>query len=166
MAHSRSLPFTHVTRVYVIERSLLIRAMLDTLLGQRKDIIVVGMAASGADALDEIGAMLPDIVLIDFAMLDVDGLALVDHIANHWHAMKVLVVTPDDRGGDYVCAAGLAHGAGACFRRTSLASNGEELVLLLHELHENQVHPAWHQTDAVTLPPRDSSAHKAGRPAI
>jgi chemotaxis response regulator CheB len=166
MARSLSHIFSHTTRVYVVEHSLLIRAMLDTLLGTRKDICVVGMAASGADALDEITALLPDVVLIDLAMLDVDGFALLDHLAHHWHSMRAIIVTPEGRGGDYLCAEGLAHGAGACFSRAALATCGQELVTLLHELHEGRVHPSWHQGGAVTLPARDHHRHDKPSPPL
>jgi pilus assembly protein CpaE len=57
------------------------RDHLTKLLGFETDIAVVGVAASGAEAVRQAVALLPDVVLMDINMPDMDGIAATELLA-------------------------------------------------------------------------------------
>ena len=65
-------------RVLIVDDILETRDHLTKLLGFEKDIEVVGAAASGAEALELAAAMLPDVVLMDINMPEMDGIAATE----------------------------------------------------------------------------------------
>jgi pilus assembly protein CpaE len=65
-------------RVLIVDDILETRDHLTKLLGFEKDIEVVGAAASGAEALEMAAKLLPDIVLMDINMPEMDGIAATE----------------------------------------------------------------------------------------
>jgi len=65
-------------RVLIVDDILETRDHLTKLLGFEKDIEVVGAAASGAEALEMAATMLPDVVLMDINMPEMDGIAATE----------------------------------------------------------------------------------------
>jgi DNA-binding NarL/FixJ family response regulator len=63
-----------VTRVVLAEDQPMVRAGFRALLDSRSDIEVVGEAATGAEALAQARALLPDVVVMDIRMPEMDGL--------------------------------------------------------------------------------------------
>jgi DNA-binding NarL/FixJ family response regulator len=63
-----------VTRVVLAEDQPMVRAGFRALLDSRDDIEVVGEAATGAEALEQIRALRPDVVVMDIRMPEMDGL--------------------------------------------------------------------------------------------
>jgi DNA-binding NarL/FixJ family response regulator len=61
-------------RVVLVDDQDLVRAGFRVILGTEDDIEVVGEARDGADAVDRVAALKPDVVLMDVQMPDVDGL--------------------------------------------------------------------------------------------
>ena len=57
------------------------RDHLTKLLGFESDIDVVGAAASGAEAITMAVALVPDVVLMDINMPDMDGIATTEQLA-------------------------------------------------------------------------------------
>jgi DNA-binding NarL/FixJ family response regulator len=62
-------------------------------LGASQDIEVVGEAASGREALDQLESSLPDIVLVDAQMPDMSGVETTRKIKERWPQVKVLFLT-------------------------------------------------------------------------
>ena len=56
------------------------RQFLEKLLGEHADVEVVGMARGGAEALEMIGALKPDVVFLDIHMPDLSGLEVARHL--------------------------------------------------------------------------------------
>lgn len=76
MSHSRpetspSLP----VRVLIVDDGPTIRRGLRMLLALEPDLEIVGEAASGAEAVRAVGALRPDVVLLDIELPDKDGVA-------------------------------------------------------------------------------------------
>jgi DNA-binding NarL/FixJ family response regulator len=63
-----------VTRVVLAEDQPMVRAGFRALLDSRSDIDVVGEAATGAEALQQVRALHPDVVVMDIRMPGMDGL--------------------------------------------------------------------------------------------
>jgi DNA-binding NarL/FixJ family response regulator len=61
-------------RVVIAEDQPMVRAGFRALLDSRNEIEVVGEAATGAEALDHVRALHPDVVVMDIRMPEMDGL--------------------------------------------------------------------------------------------
>jgi YesN/AraC family two-component response regulator len=57
----------HRTRVLIADDHQVIREGLESLLSSALDLEVVGEAENGRDALDQVNALSPDVVLMDLA---------------------------------------------------------------------------------------------------
>src|SRR6476619_1276551 len=68
-------------RVLIVDDIPETRDHLTKLLGFESDIEVVGSAASGSESLAMAGKMLPDVVLMDINMPDMDGIAATEKLS-------------------------------------------------------------------------------------
>jgi DNA-binding NarL/FixJ family response regulator len=97
-----------VIRVLIVDDHRLVRAGLVTLLSTTDDLEVVAEAADGGQALDCVGEVTPDVVLMDISMPGVDGItATRDIMAAHPDTRVVaLTSSADDRSVADMLAAG------------------------------------------------------------
>ncbi len=68
-------------KVLIVDDISETRDHLSKLLGFEADIDVVGVAASGAEAIERAVALMPDVVLMDINMPDMDGIATTELLA-------------------------------------------------------------------------------------
>ena len=68
---------TEPIRALIVDDESPARAYLRELLREESGVAIVGEAANGADGLDLIRSLAPDLVLLDIQMPDLDGLSLV-----------------------------------------------------------------------------------------
>jgi DNA-binding NarL/FixJ family response regulator len=82
-------------RVVVVDDQALLRAGLRALLESTGDISVAGEAGDGAEAFDVVADVIPDVVLMDIRMPNVDGLTATARIvaAPDLSAVRVLILT-------------------------------------------------------------------------
>ncbi len=119
----------HRLRILVVDDHPLFRAGLQLALSRRDDLEVVGAAADAAEAMQLIEQTLPDLVLCDINLPDMDGLDLTRRLRRLYPQIAVIVVTlhmDDER----VLAALHAGAAGFLTKDTS----GEELVTLIRRV--------------------------------
>jgi DNA-binding NarL/FixJ family response regulator len=92
-------------RVVLVDDQELVRAGFRVILGAEDDIEVVGEGRTGAEAVDRVAALGPDVVLMDVQMPDVDGLEATRRIlapgAPAQRPTKVVILTTFDRD-DYL----------------------------------------------------------------
>ena len=88
-------------RVLVVDDQTLFREALTTLLEVREEVEVVGEAADGAEALELVGRLRPDVVLMDLRMPVLDGVAATRRLRVEHPEVRVLVLTTFD-GDDEV----------------------------------------------------------------
>lgn len=67
-------------KVLIVDDSAVIRKVLGDLISEDPDLEVVGTAANGRLALDQIQALQPDIITLDIEMPEMDGLQTVQEI--------------------------------------------------------------------------------------
>jgi DNA-binding NarL/FixJ family response regulator len=92
-------------KVVLVDDQELVRAGFRVILGAEDDIEVVGEGRTGAEAVDRVAALGPDVVLMDVQMPDVDGLEATRRILAPGTAArgptKVVILTTFDRD-DYL----------------------------------------------------------------
>lgn len=98
------------TRVLVVDDSPLIRAVLRESFDQAGDLVVVGEAADGLDAVAKVQELHPDIVTMDVVMPKMDGLAATDEIMRVLPT-PILVIARDGGDARALAVAALGHGA-------------------------------------------------------
>jgi len=83
-------------RVLVVDDHTIVRDGICALLRLAGDIEVVGEAANGREALEMVRKLMPDVMLIDIAMPNMNGLEATRHIHKEFPRVKVLVLTQYD----------------------------------------------------------------------
>jgi DNA-binding NarL/FixJ family response regulator len=73
-----------------------VRQGLQKMLATREDLEVVGGAASGEEALELVGRLHPDLVLLDLRLPGMHGLEVLDALRARGESPKVLVLTVHD----------------------------------------------------------------------
>lgn len=91
-------------RVVVVDDHPVVRAGLLAMLGEQPGIEVVGEAADGAEALAVVERARPDVVLSDLRMPGLDGVALIERLAETAPWTRVLVLTTYDGAADVLPA--------------------------------------------------------------
>jgi hemolysin D len=88
-------------RILLVDDQKSIREWLKSLLETEPDFEIVGMVDNGYDAIEQVKLLLPDVVLMDMEMPDIDGILATKIIADSSLKTKVLVLTSYD-SHDYV----------------------------------------------------------------
>ena len=101
-------------KVLIADDQALLRGSFRLLVDSASDLITVGEAANGREAVDQARTTTPDVVLMDIRMPEMDGIEATRHIA---HTTKVLILTTFDLD-DYVYAALRAGASGFLLKDT------------------------------------------------
>lgn len=80
-------------RVLVVDDHHVVRHGLEQLLATAGDIEVVGTASNGLEAIEAVGQLRPDVVLMDLSMPELDGVEATRRIAADHPSSRVLVLT-------------------------------------------------------------------------
>jgi NarL family two-component system response regulator LiaR len=80
-------------RVLVADDHAIVRKGICALLATEEGIEVVGEAADGQRAIEQVERLRPDVVLMDLVMPGVDGLAATRRISAEWPETRILVLT-------------------------------------------------------------------------
>ena len=85
-------PTTRV-RVMIVDDHTIVREGLQTLLDEDPNIEIVGSAANGVQALMLAEQLLPDIILMDLVMPEMDGITATRQLRERRNTARVLVLT-------------------------------------------------------------------------
>ena len=100
-------------RVLLVDDQAMVRGGFRMILWAEDDIDVVGEAADGAEAIEAVPRLRPDIVLMDIQMPGMDGLEATRRIVAGGPPARVVILTTFD--GDDTCSRRSAPGpAGSC----------------------------------------------------
>ncbi len=80
-------------RVLIVDDHPLVRHGINTLLEVYDDIEVIGEAENGREALEICEKYMPDIVLMDLIMPEVNGIEATKKILKNWSSIKVVILT-------------------------------------------------------------------------
>jgi DNA-binding NarL/FixJ family response regulator len=118
-----------VTRVLIADDDDLLRAGLVELLAADPQIHVVGQAATGRQAIEQVRRLAPDVVLMDVRMPDLDGIAATRALAQATPGVRVLILTTFEQD-DYIFGALRAGASGFLLKR----ARPEELLAAVHTI--------------------------------
>src|SRR5262245_1732776 len=82
-----------VIRVLLVDDQGLIRLGLETLINRRNDMHVVGHACNGLEAIAQVQALDPDVVLMDIRMPDLDGIEATRQLVQGGTRAAIIILT-------------------------------------------------------------------------
>jgi two-component system, NarL family, nitrate/nitrite response regulator NarL len=121
-------------RVLVVDDHAILRDGICSLLERQEGINVVGEAGNGREALVRVEELRPDIVLMDVAMPEMDGLEATRRIKSAYPEIKVLILTQHDNQ-EYIHPLLQAGASGYVLKR----SGGREVVTAIRQVYEHGV---------------------------
>src|SRR5208282_4381072 len=83
-------------RILIVDDEKAVRTALGRLLATRKEWLVVGEAADGAEAIGKARELQPDVVIMDITMPEMNGLEATPEIKKALPATEVLIFTQHD----------------------------------------------------------------------
>ena len=113
---SNPLPPSKI-RVVIADDHPIVRIGLTQVLALQADLELVGEAENGAQALDRVRELDPDVLVLDLNIPEVDGLAVLQIIQQVSPRTRVLILTGCDDRGRYTQAMKLGC-VGIVFKRT------------------------------------------------
>jgi DNA-binding NarL/FixJ family response regulator len=125
-----------VIRILLVDDQALVRAGFRMILDAEPEMEVVGEAADGREAIDQVRALRPDVVLMDIRMPDLDGLEASRRILSgspEEEAPKILMLTTFDLD-EYVYEALRAGASGFLLKDTP----PEQLVSAIHVIAQGE----------------------------
>lgn len=122
-------------RVLLADDHAVLRAGLRALLNAEPDIEVVGEAADGAEAVKQVEALCPDLVVMDLAMPGMSGLEAIEQIATRFLDTKILVLTMHAEK-QYVLRVIKAGGSGYVLKSAA----DTELIEAIRQIHAGKAY--------------------------
>jgi DNA-binding NarL/FixJ family response regulator len=123
-------------RVLVVDDHAAVRAALVELVGATGDMVVVGVAVDGQDALALAAERRPHVVLMDVSMPTMSGLEATSVLARERPCVHVLILSADARSS--VVRAAREAGALGFLVKTS---RGRDLLDAIRAVHDGR--PTW-----------------------
>lgn len=130
------------TKILIVDDHPLVRQGLDLLIAQRDGWSVCGHAGSTAEALQQLVAERPDLVLVDVSLQDGSGLELIKEIKARGPEIKMLVLSNHDES----VYAERALRAGASGYVNKLEA-GEKLVQAIEDVLKGKIALSRHMTE-------------------
>jgi NarL family two-component system response regulator LiaR len=125
-------------RVLIVDDHAIVRDGICALLATKPDIEVVGEAGNGREAVSKAQSLLPDVILMDLMMPEMDGIEAIRRIVAHRPGARILVLT-SFAADDKVFPAIKAGAMGYLLKD----SESEDLVRAIHQVYrgESSLHP-------------------------
>lgn len=118
-------------RLLLVDDQLIIRQGLRSLLEAKSDLEVVGEAENGQQAIAQVAALQPDVVLMDVRMPILDGVAATRVIGQQFSQVNVLVLTTFD-DDEYVVQAMRVGARGYLLKDT----HSDDLAAAIRAIHK------------------------------
>lgn len=118
-----------IIRVLVVDDSGLVRDMIRTILESDPGIVVIGEASNGAEAIEKVVVLKPDIVTMDIEMPVMGGLEAIERIIAE-HPVPILVVTA--QSGVRTAFSAISKGALDVMEKPDISL--EKIQVLIHKI--------------------------------
>ena len=120
-------------KVLIVDDHPVVRIGLRTMLDSEDNISVIGMAESGSEAVKEVQRALPDVVLMDLRMPEMEGTKAISELRRIQPDLRILVLT-NYESDEYIFRALQAGAMGYLLKSTPQA----EIVAAVEMIHANQ----------------------------
>jgi two-component system chemotaxis response regulator CheB len=118
-----------IIRVLVVDDSGLVRDMIRAILESDSGIVVIGEASNGAEAIEKVAELKPDIVTMDIEMPVMGGLEAIERIIAE-HPVPILVVTA--QSGVRTAFSAISKGALDVIEKPDISL--EKVQVLIHKI--------------------------------
>ncbi len=130
---------TEAIRVLIVDDHPVVRRGLRSLLAEEQDIEVVGEAANGKEALEQVERLQPDVILMDLVMPEMDGVEAIQRIIAAHPQARILVMTSfaaDDKVFPSIKAGALGY--------LLKDSDPEDVVRVIRQVYRGElsIHPS------------------------
>lgn len=122
-------------RVLVVDDHPVLRDGVAAILENQADMVMVGEARDGREAVEQFRALRPDVVLMDLQMPGMNGVEAIAQIRADHPAAKIIVLTT--YSGDVQAVRALKAGAVGYLLKSGLRT---ELIDAIHDVHRGQRH--------------------------
>ena len=102
-------------KLMIIDDQIVVRKTIIKFLAEFPDLVLVGQAADGSEALEKFNLLLPDIVTLDLTLPSIDGLTCLVKFKQIKPAVKIVVITALSDKATSLLA--LSKGAYACLHK-------------------------------------------------
>ena len=128
---SRSESASAVVRILLVDDNPAVRHYLRAILEQQDDWQICGEARNGREAIDRVQELIPDVVLLDFQLPDLNGLDVARHFRGLLPRIPILMVTV--HMSNQLAAAARAAGICGICAKSNVGSIVEAVRTLLEE---------------------------------
>lgn len=120
-----------VIKTLIVDDHSIVREGIRALLSMSEDINVIGEATNGREAVAEAERLKPDVMVMDIAMPQMDGLEATRRIFKQNPNIKVVVLTQHDNQ-EYIMSS-IKAGAAGCIPKHALAT---DLITAIHTVYK------------------------------
>jgi two-component system, NarL family, nitrate/nitrite response regulator NarL len=130
---------------------------LNVILGPEPGMTIVGHAQDGVEALDLVGSLDPDVMLMELKLPRIDGLGVLRGLSTRSSRVKVVLFTASDSREDFVEAMKLG-----CAGILMKHSPSSLIAKSIHKVHEGEI---WLDANTTAAVIRQFAAPEALAPA-
>lgn len=131
-------------RVMIVDDHPIVREGLRKLIGFEEDIDVIGDACDGRDMLEKVDELMPDVILLDLRMPNLDGLSALQTLQHTNNKAKVIILTASEDKNEFVQAMKLGC-SGIVLKQTS----SDLIVKSIRKVNSGEIWLDSHTTAAV-----------------
>jgi two-component system chemotaxis response regulator CheB len=117
-------------RVLVVDNSLVIRAMIEQIIGQDPGCRVIGLAADAPSGHQMMTDLLPNLVILDLDMPGPSGMDFLEELRGHTHP-PIVIVSSLTKEGSAAAKSAIDCGARACFDKARIVSDRDLFMQIL-----------------------------------
>jgi DNA-binding NarL/FixJ family response regulator len=133
-------------RVLVVDDHPVLRDGVAAILENQVDMMMVGEARNGSEAIDRFRELRPDVTLMDLQMPGMNGVDAIAGIRSEHPVARIIVLTT--YAGDVQAVRALKAGAVGYLLKSSLRT---ELIDAIHNVHRGQRHVHRDVADEIAL---------------
>jgi two-component system, chemotaxis family, protein-glutamate methylesterase/glutaminase len=128
------------TRILIVDDSAVMRSLLRAVVCAAAGLEVAGTAADGESALSSLGALQPDLILLDVEMPVMDGLVTLRELRRRGHRMPVIMCSSLTQRGAKVTLEALACGASDYVAKPAGQANRDTAIRILEQDLTPKIH--------------------------
>lgn len=144
-------------KVLVADDHPLLREGVAALISTQPDMVLIGEAGSGAEAIRQYRSLMPDVVLVDLQMPDINGVDAILAIREEAPDAHIIVLTTYE--GDVLAHRALTAGAQAYLLKATVRRDLADTIRAVHRgqkrIEPNVATQLAMQTSKQTLSPRE-----------